>query len=424
MPAWIYALADEHRRGVREGRPAARALVDRVVAELDDLLAQPAADWPLAEPGRNAEARAFTEALLGVVTEEIRPAFERYRTMLADELRPAARDDEHVGLGHLEGGAEIYGGLVRAHTTTNLQPEALHELGRDEIERIDAEFVERGARMLGTRDLAATLARLRDDPALRFATRDEVFETARRTLERANAAIPDWFGRLPKTPCDVVVMQPHEERHSTIAYYREPATDGSRPGQYYINTSEATTRPRYEAEALAVHEAVPGHHLQIAIAQELEHLPAFRRLWGSTAFVEGWGLYTERLADEMGLYSGEIDRFGILSFDAWRASRLVVDTGMHALGWSRERAIGFMLEHTALAPNNVVNEIDRYIAWPGQALAYKVGQLELLRLRDEARSRVGDGWEIRRFHDAVLGEGALPLDVLRESVERQMAISR
>jgi len=424
MPAWIDALGDEHRRGLGEGRPPAGALIDRVVAELDDLLAQPAADWPLAEPGRASEDRAFASALLDVVTGEIRRAFARYRATLAEELRPAARDDEHVGLSHLDGGAEIYAGLVRAHTTTDLPPAALHELGRGEIERIDGEFVDLGSRILGTRDLAGTLARLRDDPALRFARRDEVFETARRTLDRANAAIPSWFGRLPKAPCEVAVMLPHEENHSTIAYYREPASDGSRPGRYHINTSEPTTRPRYEAETLAVHEAVPGHHLQIAIAQELDHLPAFRRLWGSTAFVEGWGLYTERLADEMGLYSGEIDRFGIVSFDAWRASRLVVDTGMHALGWSRSRAIGFMLEHTALAPNNIANEIDRYLAMPGQALAYKVGQLELLRLRDDARARLGDAWEIRPFHDAVLGEGALPLGVLRESVERRLGIAR
>jgi uncharacterized protein (DUF885 family) len=424
MPAWIDALGDEHRRGLGEGRAPPGALIDRVVAELDDLLAQPAADWPLAEPGRASEDRAFASALLDVVTGEIRRAFARYRATLADELRPAARDDEHVGLSHLDGGAEIYAGLVRAHTTTELSPEALNDLGRREIERIDGEFVDLGSRILGTHDLAGTLARLRDDPALRFTTRDEVVETARRTLERANAAIPSWFGRLPKAPCEVVVMLPHEEKHSTIAYYREPASDGSRPGRYHINTSEPTTQPRYEAETLAVHEAVPGHHLQIAIAQELDHLPAFRRLWGSTAFVEGWGLYTERLADEMGLYSGEIDRFGILSFDAWRASRLVVDTGMHALGWSRSRAIGFMLEHTALAPNNIANEIDRYLAMPGQALAYKVGQLELLRLRDDARARLGDAWEIRRFHDAVLGEGALPLDVLRESVERRLRVAR
>ena len=217
-------------------------------------------------------------------------------------------------------------------------------------------------------------------------------------------------------------MLAHEERHSTIAYYREPPTDGSRPGRYYVNTYAPETRPRYEAEALAFHEAVPGHHLQIAIGQELDRLPAFRRHAETTAFVEGWALYTERLSDEMGLYTGDLDRIGMLSFDAWRASRLVVDTGMHALGWSRDAAISFMLAHTALAANNIANEVDRYIGWPGQALAYKIGQLEIRALRGEAKEALGSGFDIRGFHDAVLGHGALPLGALREAVTADLAL--
>jgi uncharacterized protein (DUF885 family) len=213
-------------------------------------------------------------------------------------------------------------------------------------------------------------------------------------------------------------MPAHEEKHSTIAYYREPASDGSRPGAYYVNTTKPETRPRYEAEVLAVHEAVPGHHLQIALAQELDALPAFRRLGGPTAYVEGWGLYTERLAVEMGLISEGVARLGVASFDAWRACRLVVDTGMHALGWSRDRAITFMLEHTALAENNVVNEVDRYLAMPGQALAYKLGQREILRLRDRARDALGGRFDIRAFHDAVLGQGAVGLGTLGRIVDR------
>jgi uncharacterized protein (DUF885 family) len=219
-------------------------------------------------------------------------------------------------------------------------------------------------------------------------------------------------------------MGEHESKHSTIAYYREPAADGSRPGRYYINTSLPETRPRYEAEALAFHESVPGHHLQIAIGQELTHLPAFRRFSVVTAFVEGWGLYTERLSAEMGLYSDRIDELGVLSFDAWRVCRLVVDTGMHALGWTRRQAIDFMLDHTALAENNIVNEVDRYIAIPGQALAYKLGQLELLRLRDEAEAALGGRFDIRRFHDAVLGEGAVGLGTLRGVIGRWIETSR
>jgi uncharacterized protein (DUF885 family) len=216
-------------------------------------------------------------------------------------------------------------------------------------------------------------------------------------------------------------MGEHEEKHSTIAYYRQPAADGSRSGSYYVNTYAPETRPRYEAEALAYHEAIPGHHLQLAIMQELTHLPAFRRHSGVTAFIEGWGLYSERLADEMGLYSSDLDRIGMLSYDAWRACRLVVDTGMHARGWSRQAAIDFMAENTALAKNNIVNEVDRYITWPGQALAYKTGQMELLRLRDEARRRLGPRFDIRAFHDVVLGDGAVDLRTLAAIVERYSA---
>ncbi len=271
-------------------------------------------------------------------------------------------------------------------------------------------------RTIGSRSRAEAIARLRSDPALHFATREEVHAKAEEALARATAAIPAWFGRLPRASCVVVDMPAHEEEHNTIAYYRNPAEDGTRPGQYYLNTSHPETRPRYEAEVLAYHESIPGHHLQIAIGQELEGLPAFRRHLGPTAFFEGWGLYTERLADEMGLYSGDLDRIGVLSFDAWRASRLVVDTGMHAMGWTRQQAIDFMLEHTALAPNNIVNEVDRYIALPGQALAYKTGQLELLRLRAEARERLGTAFDIRAFHDTVLENGAIALPTLREIV--------
>jgi uncharacterized protein (DUF885 family) len=271
--------------------------------------------------------------------------------------------------------------------------------------------------VLGTRELPETLDRLRHDAALYFSTRDEVQAKAETALARARAAIPDWFGILPAAPCVVVRMEAHEEKHSTLAYYRQPAADGSRPGQYFINTYQPETRARYEAEALAYHEAIPGHHLQLAIGQERTDLPAFRRHLGPTAYVEGWGLYTERLSDEIGLYSGDLDRFGILSFDAWRASRLVVDTGMHAFGWTRTQALEFMSQHTALAANNIANEVDRYIVWPAQALGYKIGQLELLRLRAVAEERRGAGFRIRDFHDVVLGTGALPLPTLRVLVE-------
>jgi len=429
MGPWIDDSITNLRRGLADGRPPIAVHVERVMKELDELLARPDAEWPLLDPLRedhaawDAEAwERFASDLTEAVRERIRPAFARYRSFLVDEALPAARGDERVGLGNLEGGRDLYAALARAHTTTESTPEELHAIGLGEVARIDGEIEELGAQVLRTSGLAGTLAALRGDRSLYFETRDEIQGVAERSLAAANAAIPRWFGRLPATPCEVVRMLPHEEEHSTIAYYREPAIDGGRPGRYYVNTSAPGTRPRYEAEALAFHESVPGHHLQVAIGQELTGLPTFRRHADVTAFVEGWGLYAERLASDMGLYSGDLDRMGMLSYDAWRACRLVVDTGMHALGWSRSRAIAFMTEHTALGVNNITNEVDRYLAWPGQALAYKVGQLEISRIRGDAEAALGARFDIKAFHDAVLGHGPLPLATMREAVTRDLAL--
>jgi uncharacterized protein (DUF885 family) len=222
---------------------------------------------------------------------------------------------------------------------------------------------------------------------------------------------------LPRTPCEVDDIPAYLAPYTTVAYYQQPHPDGSRPGTYFVNVYEPHTRPRHEAEVLAFHESVPGHHLQIAIAMERGELPAFRRYDGATVFVEGWALYTERLADEMGLYSGDTDRLGMLSFDSWRAARLVVDTGIHDMGWSREQAEAFLLENTPLAENNVVNEVDRYITTPGQALAYKTGQLEIRRLRAKAEAALGPSFSLPQFHAVVLGGGAVSMPVLRERVD-------
>jgi uncharacterized protein (DUF885 family) len=425
MGPWL----DDHSANVRDalarGLVSSSSLVRRVVDQLDDLLGRPDADWPLLEPAHaprdgwsDSDRSAFAAALASAIQDRVRPAIVRYRSVLHDEILPRARPDDRPGLLHVPDGPVAYTGLVRAHTSLRLAPEEIHRIGLEEVARIDAELSALAQRVLGTSDRSAAIARLRSDPALHFSTEAEVFETARTSLARAEAAVGSWFGILPVAPCEVVEVPRHQAEHSTIAYYREPAADGSRPGQFFINTTKPASRPRYEAEALAFHESVPGHHLQTAIAQQLTDLPAFRRFGGTTAYVEGWGLYTERLADEMGLYSGDLDRIGVLSFDGWRACRLVVDTGMHALGWSRDAAIAFMEAHTALALNNIVNEIDRYVALPGQALGYKLGQLELLRLRAEARAALGPRFDIRGFHDAVLGDGALPLGTLREVVGR------
>lgn len=412
------------RRAASDGFAAVVNPVERVLDVLGGLEALPTGAWKLAAPASGELAgwserdrERFRADLMAAVDEVAVPAFRRYGETLRTAILPVARPAERPGLVHLRDGLDAYRALIRVHTTLDLDPGELHATGLAEIERIDGEFVELGARVLGTTDLASTLAALRDDPSLRFETADEVFETAKRSLARAQRKVADWFGRIPNAACVVVPIPSHSEAHQTIAYYSWPAMDGSRPGRYYINLHDPTSRPRYEAEALAFHEAVPGHHLQIAVAQELEGLPAFQRMLGSTAFAEGWGLYTERLSDEMGLYSSDMDRFGILSYDAWRAGRLVVDTGMHALGWTRGQAIDFLARHSALGPNNIANEVDRYIVWPGQALAYKVGQLEIARLRAEAEARLDGGFDIRAFHDIVLGAGAISLPALRERVE-------
>lgn len=411
------------RAGASSGRVAVRAAVEKVVDELDDLLEKQDPDWPLLRPLATAHSewssndeREFRESLKAAVAQSARPGFARLLAFLKEEILPLARPQDKPGIMHIPEGAESYAKLIRVHTSLDVSPAELHETGLREVARINGETELLGEKVFGTRDRKEILARLRTDPSLYFTSRDEVAAKAEAALAKANAAISKWFGRLPRTPCEVVRMEEHEEKHSTIAYYRPPAADGSRPGRYYINTSAPETRPRYEAEALAYHESVPGHHLQIAIAQELEGIPEFRKNSGVTAFVEGWGLYSERLADEMGLYTSDLDRVGILSYDSWRACRLVVDTGMHAMRWTREQAIGYMLDNSALAENNIINEVDRYITWPGQALAYKTGQLEMLRLRKEAQTRLGGRFDIKRFHDVLLGDGAVPLSALRETM--------
>ena len=420
--------AEGLRRGMARGQVASVVPVERVVDVLRGLVATPAADWRLAGPAAEAHddwpadaLAAFRTELLAAVADVVIPAFVCYLEALETEVLPAARPADRPGLLHVPGGELAYRALIRTHTTLDLEPSAVHETGLAEVERIDREFEDLGATVLGVHGLEATLVALRGDPALRFGTAEDVFAAARDTLARAQAALPAWFGLLPKAACEVVPIPRETAPHQTLAYYAWPALDGSRPGRFYINLHAPETRPRYEAEALAFHEAVPGHHLQIAIAEELEGRPVFQRALGSTAFAEGWGLYTERLADEMGLYTSDLDRFGILSFDAWRACRLVVDTGMHALGWTRDEAIAFMRAHTALGDNNIANEVDRYIAWPAQALAYKLGQLEILRLRALAEVRLGLAFYIRAFHDVVLGSGAVGLRTLAEIVEQWIA---
>jgi uncharacterized protein (DUF885 family) len=423
-------MIERHRQGVAGGRTPPRILAEKVIGQIDAYLAAPADDdsflhIPAPVSMSQSEVDAWRAELKRQVESVIRPAFERYRQVITDEVLPVSRPPEHSGIGWLPDGDEVYARAVARYTTTDLTPDEIHQLGLDDIAALADEYHSLGTVALGNSDVPAIYEQLRTDPALRFEDADQVRAAAEDALARATAAVPQWFGRIPKAPCVVEPIPDVGAGDSTIAYYLMPSEDGARPGIYFINLAEPTTRTRYEAEALAFHESVPGHHLQLSIAQELDGVPAFQRQsFGGTAYIEGWGLYTERLADEMGLYSGDLERLGMLSFDSWRACRLVVDTGMHAKGWSRQQAIDYMLANSPQAPNNVVNEVDRYIGWPGQALAYKIGQHRIMDLRGEAQRTLGDRFDIKAFHDVVLGSGPVPLDVLSEMVGEWVATSQ
>ena len=411
-------------RGVKDGLYANAESSGRVLKMVKDLLAKPVTEWPMYAPAvaehpewNDDQKGGFQRGLNEALTNGVKPALERYRDFIATKVLPHARSDEQPGLAPLPFAAACYGARLRNFTTLPKTAEEIHKTGLTEIKRINSEMQKLGRKLFRTSRLSRILKKLRTDRSLYFASAQDVEAKAAAALAKAQARMGDYFGILPKADCIVSRIPDYEAPYTTIAYYRQPDPTGSRPGQFFINVYKPQTRPTYEMEALAFHEAIPGHHLQIAIAQERSELPAFRRHFGMTAFVEGWALYTEQLADEMGMYSGDLDRMGMLSYEAWRASRLVVDTGLHAMGWSRDRAKRFMLEHTALAPNNIDNEVDRYIVWPGQAVAYKTGQMEIWRLRRDAEQRLGDKFEIKGFHDAVLGQGAVSLPVLQKQVE-------
>jgi uncharacterized protein (DUF885 family) len=423
IPGWVDSWIDTRRVGLTAGRVANAESVRRALEQVRTELGKPSAEWSLSKPTQPPEGdvpdpiAAERKQAADLVDGEIRAAFERWATFLEREVSPAARPADAVGMNALPGGEACYAALVRKYTTLERTPDELHRIGLEELTRIHEEFRVLGARVLGVSEPAEVFARLRDDPALRFRTSEEVEAKAVASVARAVEAQNRMLTAPPAAECVVRRVPDYEAPFTTIAYYRRPAPDGSKPGEYFVNVHAPETRPRFEAEVLAFHEGIPGHHLQIAVAQGLTALPAFRRNTGATAFVEGWGLYSERMADELGLYSGDLDRLGMLSFDAWRASRLVVDTGIHTRGWTRSRARKFLETNTPLALNNIDNEVDRYITTPGQALAYKTGQLEIRRLRAMAEQRLGEAFDLRRFHDAVLENGAVPLPVLAERIE-------
>ena len=410
---------DRLRAGVRSGRvPPARA-VTAAVAEVSASLDRPLPEDPLvtrsAPAGWDGEA-AWRDAVAGAVADHLRPALERYRAVLRQEVLPAARPEERSGLSWVPGGDGLYASAVRRHTTTERSAEDVHRLGLDLLAQVEERVTELAPRVLGVRTAREAFARLRDDPTLRFSSAEEMVQLAESAMVRSRSASRAWFGRLPQADCVVKEVPAHEAAVAISAWYQEPALDGSRPGTYWLNTADPRARARFDAEAIAFHEAVPGHHLQIGLAIEDEDVPLYRRLSIFTAYAEGWGLYAEQLADEGDLYSDDLQRLGFLSTAAMRCCRLVVDTGLHALGWSRQRAVDLVLEHTAWAAADVEREVDRYVSWPGQALGYQVGCTEILRLRERARTTMGPRFSLSGFHDAVLEHGSVPMTTLDELV--------
>ncbi len=418
LPALLDAIAVRHRAGIAAGRLPVRRLAEATVEHFTRYLASPADD-PLRRPepaaGSGTDAAAFRTDRDRLLAEVVHPAVGRYRDAVADVVAHG-RPDDRAGLCWLLGGDEFYAKATKVHTTTTRTPDELHQTGLDVLAGLTEEYAAAGERAFGTGELSEILQRLRTDPAMRWRDADELLRAARSAIRRAEQVAPQWFGRLPSQSCIVEAVPAAEAPGAPGAYYMQPAMDGSRPGTYYANTHDAEKRDRYSAESVAFHEGVPGHHFQLTIAQELTDLPLLRRLASITAFDEGWGLYAERLADEMGLYSDDIARLGMLSEDSMRACRLVVDTGLHAKGWSRQTAVDFMVANTATSRVEIETEVDRYISAPGQALAYMVGRLEIQRIRAAAAATLGDRFDLRAFHDVVLGNGPLPMSVLDDVV--------
>jgi uncharacterized protein (DUF885 family) len=422
LPGYFDAITHRFRQATADGRFSTEVGVRQAISQLEGHLRKPiAADTltavPLPAELDDPRTRSQMCSLMG---KWVRPAMKRLLACLHDELLPVARPDGEVGIRFVPGGEVGYEAAVRRHTTTDLTPEQIHQIGLDTLAALKDEWAELGGRVLGTSDVPEILRRLREDRALRFTSSAEIVATVTGALARAEQARGDWFPAYDIPECVVEEIDPVESGNAALAYYRPPAGGGLRPGAHCILTSDPELRFSHEYEALAFHESTPGHHLQLASAQTLTGLPDWRRFLDAEvcAYVEGWGLYCERLADEMGLYTSDLRRLGMLSFDALRACRLVVDTGMHHFGWSRSAAADFMWDNTATARANVDNEIDRYITWPGQALAYMIGRREIQRLRGVAEQQLGGRFDIRAFHGTVLGNGAVPLGVLGQLVTR------
>ncbi|MEE9167848.1 MAG: DUF885 domain-containing protein [Candidatus Neomarinimicrobiota bacterium] len=368
----------------------------------------------MSEEMTEAEKKRYKDQGRKAIRDLIFSSYRKFHDFFVNDYLPAARDE--IAISEIPNGSEYYDFLVRHHTTTDLSAKEIHEIGVEEVKRIRGEM----KKIIGEVNFQGSfddfIEFLRTDPQFYFTSRDELLAGYRDICKRADPELTKLFGILPRTPYGVMAMPEYQAPAAPTAYYHPPSANGSRAGYFWVNTYLLEVRPKYEMEALALHEAVPGHHLQIALAMELEETPEFRKQGGFTAFVEGWGLYAESLGEKIGFYEDPYSKFGQLTYEMWRACRLVVDTGMHAFGWSRQKAIDFMKKNSAKTEHDIEVEIDRYIAWPGQALAYKIGELKIKELRRVAKESLGTEFDIREFHDVVLRNGALPLDLLEDAV--------
>ena len=417
LDGWTAGLRD----GITAGRVATRRGVSHAIEGLDRLLALDVHDDPLLTqrpPSElsDADVDEWRSLLSSAIRDDVRPALGRLREMMADELLPAGRADDDAGLCRMVDGDTAYSSLLAAATSTELTPDEVHDLGLERLALLDDEYAILGGSVFGIDTPGRVRERLRDDDSLRYDTTQQIIADAMSALGRAEAAAPSWFSRMPLAPCRAVPTEA-----GAMAFYTAPSPDGARDGSFFFKTGDPRSWMRHLLEATTFHESIPGHHLQLALARELDLHPVLGEL-EVTSYSEGWGLYAERLADEMNLYTSDLQRLGMLTLDSLRAVRLVVDTGLHARGWSRRRAIDFLLHNTALERSNAEGEIDRYIATPGQATSYMVGRLEIERLRTIAQRKQRHQFDPAAFHDIVLNAGMTPLNDLARRVNEWIKI--
>jgi uncharacterized protein (DUF885 family) len=409
-----------NKEGLELGYTQPKLVTRGVSAQIGAMLERDLEDHPYFKIFKNVgdvaspeDALALQNEVKDYIQNVLNPIYQELYDFLINEYLPESRDT--IGISDVPNGKEWYEYLARYHTTTNLTPDEIHEIGLREVAKIRAEM-EGIIKQVGWEgDFNSFLQYLRTDPRFYYETGEELLQAYRAMSKEIDAYMPTLFNKLPRAPYGVIPIPMESAPFTTTAYYNAPSE--GRPGYYYANLYMPEVRPKYEIPVLSVHEAVPGHHHQISLAQEMENVPNFRKYLSITAFVEGWGLYSEQLGESMGIYDDPYDKFGQLTYDMWRAVRLVVDTGMHYKDWSREDAVNLFLENTAKTEQDINNEVDRYIAWPGQALAYKIGQLKIMELRDKSKEALGDDFDIKDFHDHILSFGSIPLNILEEKVD-------